>query len=168
MIPATEIEKFVVERIRAIGQDEELVARTVEEATRLLDDKKIGLEAGVRKLKKGLDRAHTDMRKGLEAVTSSHPTPLDAKTEKHIQKIEDRLANAQDELAGLRAQRIDPDDLRDALNAFDPLWANLTTAEQAPVVQLLIERIDYNGSEGKMAITFRPVGVRALAKENGE
>lgn len=41
----------------------------------------------------------------------------------------------------------------------------VTTEEQARVVQLLIARIDYDGSVGKMAITFRPAGVRTLAKE---
>ena len=45
------------------------------------------------------------------------------------------------------------------------MWANLTTEEKARVVQLLIERIDYDGSVGKMAITFRPTGVQTLAKE---
>jgi hypothetical protein len=37
--------------------------------------------------------------------------------------------------------------------------------EQARVVQLLIERIDYDGAQGNLAITFRPGGVRALAQQ---
>jgi hypothetical protein len=33
------------------------------------------------------------------------------------------------------------------------------------VVQLLIERIDYDGGTGNLAMTFRPGGVRTLAAE---
>ena len=68
----------------------------------------------------------------------------------------------------LRAQRIDPDDLRAALAVFDPVWANLTMEEQGRVVQLLIERINYNGETGKLVITFRPAGVRTLANQGSE
>ncbi len=34
------------------------------------------------------------------------------------------------------------------------MWEHLTSAEQQRVVRLLIERIDYHGGEGKIAITF--------------
>jgi len=33
------------------------------------------------------------------------------------------------------------------------------------VVQLLVERVDYDGSQGKVAITFQPTGIQALADE---
>jgi site-specific DNA recombinase len=70
-----------------------------------------------------------------------------------------------DEEAALVGRLIDAADLREALRAFDPVWEQLTIPEQARVVQLLIERIDYDGAKGSMAITFRPGGVRTLATE---
>ena len=44
-IPAIEIEKFVVDKVRAIGRAPELVARTVDEARRQMADRKADLEA---------------------------------------------------------------------------------------------------------------------------
>ena len=168
-VKATDIEGFVVEKIRAIGRDEGLVARTVEEAGKQLNERKVELEAEIGRIKKRLDRAHLEMREDMETVTGRVNTAAKTTgTDGRIQDLEDHLAAAQDELIALRAQRIDASDLRAALQAFDPVWANLTTEEQARVVQLLIERIDYDGSVGKMAITFRPEGVRTLAKEGAK
>jgi site-specific DNA recombinase len=82
-----------------------------------------------------------------------------------IRELEARLAFVLDEKTALIGRRIDASDLREALHAFDPVWDHLTTPEQARVVQLLIERIDYDGAKGSMAITFRPSGVRTLATE---
>lgn len=33
------------------------------------------------------------------------------------------------------------------------------------MVQLLIERVDYDGAKGSLAVTFRAGGVRTLAQE---
>jgi site-specific DNA recombinase len=45
------------------------------------------------------------------------------------------------------------------------VWDRLTTPEQARIVQLLVERIDYDGAAGMVSITFRQAGVRMLAVE---
>ena len=88
-----------------------------------------------------------------------------ASREEAVADLEERLAAVREEQAALRGQVIDPDDLKAALASFDPVWEHLTTAEQARVVQLLIERIEHDGTTGKLAITFRPAGVRTLAQE---
>ena len=44
----------------------------------------------------------------------------------------------------------------------------MASAEQQRVVRTLIERIDYNGETGKVAIDFSPEGVRLLASGNEE
>jgi len=167
-VKATDIEGFVIDRIRAIGQDEDLVARTVELATQQLDERKASLEASIRRRRKRLDRAHAEMRKGLEAVTGTQPATAGTGAEHQITRLEEHLTAAQDELAGLRAKKISADDLRVVLQQFDPLWANMTTVEQARIVHLLIERIDYDGKAGKVGITFSPAGVRTLARTGAQ
>ena len=37
--------------------------------------------------------------------------------------------------------------------------------EQERVVQLLVERIEYDGSKNKVTITFQPTGIQTLANE---
>jgi site-specific DNA recombinase len=171
-VPAREIESFVVDQIRAIGRDPELIARTTQEANRQLAARKAELSAEAKNLRKELDRAHQALRNALRPITGSgncqpRPRRLRAK-EEAIQALEDRLAAVEGELATLRAQRIDPDDLRSVLEAFDPVWEQLTPTEQAKVVQLLIERVDYDGETGRLAITLRPTGVRTLAAQPGQ
>jgi len=65
--------------------------------------------------------------------------------------------------AALKAsQGVDPDDLRRALEEFDPVWAQLTTAERARVLMLLLESITFDGESGEVEIKFRPGGPRLL------
>jgi hypothetical protein len=56
-------------------------------------------------------------------------------------------------------------DAREALMALDPLWAELFPAEQARIVQLLIERVDI-GSDG-LRLKFRDKGLAQMVAEVG-
>jgi hypothetical protein len=60
---------------------------------------------------------------------------------------------------------IAPDDVATALAQFDPMWDALVPREQANLLQLLIERVDYDGQAKEVAITFRPAGIASLAGE---
>ena len=57
------------------------------------------------------------------------------------------------------------DDVRKALAALDPLWAELFPAEQARIIQLLIERVDI-GTDG-LKLRFRDKGLAQLVAEVG-
>jgi site-specific DNA recombinase len=41
----------------------------------------------------------------------------------------------------------------------------LSAREQARILHLLVERVDYNGPKGTVAITFHPTGIKTLADE---
>src|SRR5690606_24185502 len=49
---------------------------------------------------------------------------------------------------------------RDALERLDPIWEELFPAEQARIVQLLVERVDL--SAGGLAIRLRTKGLTSL------
>jgi site-specific DNA recombinase len=51
------------------------------------------------------------------------------------------------------------------LAAFDPVWQSLTPLEQGRLVALLVQQVNYDGATGKVAITFHPTSIRALADE---
>jgi hypothetical protein len=55
------------------------------------------------------------------------------------------------------------DEVREALAALDPLWVQLFPAEQARIVQLLIERVDI-GSDG-LRLKFRDKGLAQMVAE---
>jgi len=52
-----------------------------------------------------------------------------------------------------------------ALEALDSAWPTLTTEQQARVLDLLVQRVAYDGGKETVSITFRADGLRALAGE---
>jgi site-specific DNA recombinase len=64
-----------------------------------------------------------------------------------------------------KAPDISGKDLKNAFSLFDPVWETLFPKEQARIMQLLVERIDYDADREILAITFSPVGIRTLSAE---
>ena len=59
----------------------------------------------------------------------------------------------------------DPATLAQALSDFGRVWNTLPSDEQARFVALVVERVDYDGAKGKLAISFHPAGILSLAEE---
>ena len=59
----------------------------------------------------------------------------------------------------------DPATLAQALSDFGIVWDTLSSDEQARFVTLVVERVDYDGAKGKLAISFHPAGILTLAEE---
>lgn len=60
---------------------------------------------------------------------------------------------------------VDEIEVANTLGDFDQLWEVLSPKERARVVQLIVERISYDGTAGKLSITYRPTGLKTLAHE---
>ncbi len=114
-VPAEQIERFVIEQIRAIGKDPAVKSMVLEHARTEALDEMASSSTG-------------------EAITRN----------------------------GL----ITKADVDSALATFTPLWDSLNPREQARVVQLLIQRVDYDGAKGKVSVTFHANGIRTLG-QNG-
>ena len=82
-----------------------------------------------------------------------------------VQANEERLRELRDERSAIEADAIDEASAGVALAEFEPVWEMLTPADRARVVALLIEKVEYDGAEGRVAITFRPHGIKTLADE---
>jgi site-specific DNA recombinase len=71
-------------------------------------------------------------------------------------------------LDALAAETVDEDDLRNALQSFDPVWQSLNTAEQTRLIRTVIDRIGYDGRTGRIAVTFRAAGFKAICAAAGQ
>ncbi len=60
---------------------------------------------------------------------------------------------------------VDEAEIAAALADFDTVWDCLAPREQGRVVELLVERVAYDGGTGSISITFRPAGIKTLAGE---
>jgi site-specific DNA recombinase len=168
-IPAGQIEKLVLEQIRAIGRDPAVVTETFAQANIQAQEHMAELELERKALERDVAAWNTDMRNLAEQMGAKdqNPTALGRLADLHdrLRTAERRLTEVREEMVIYQSQQLTEHDVETALAAFDSVWAALTPREQTRIVQLLVERIDFDGGKGKVAITFRPSGIRTLAAE---
>jgi site-specific DNA recombinase len=75
------------------------------------------------------------------------------------------VRKVQEQIHALQHQLRDDNEAARALSVFDPVWESLTPREQARVVQLLVQQVDYDGAKSKVSIAFHPTGIKTLADE---
>jgi len=168
-IPAGEIEKFVIDQMRGIGRDPALLAETLGGSRAEAKARASELAAEKSILERELGRHNTQMRELAGAIGSGGATTdRMADLLDRVRGAEDRLAHVREELARVDRDMIDENEAARALAAFDPVWDTLTLREQARVLHLLIQRVDYDGDKGTVAVTFHPAGIETLSHEFAE
>ena len=165
-VPSAELETFVVDQIRCIGRDSTLLEETVRQAHALARQQLAELEAEKNRLEQELVRLDAGLRR-LAAKGHAMNGAADevAELQERIQADERRANELSEEIGQLRRETIDERELASALALFDPVWDTLAPREQRRVLQLLVERVDYDGEQNTVAITFHPAGIKTLADE---
>jgi site-specific DNA recombinase len=168
-IPAGPIEQLVVEQIQRLGHDP-LVLEQILTTVRQEDEARVaGWESERVDLERDLLRGQGEVRKLLAEVGSGTSgnaavTRL-AALQARLAQVEQRLARLRGQMEAWQQERLDQASAQEALAGLVPAWETMTPDEQARVVRLLVERVDYDGSQGKASITFRPSGLKTLAGE---
>ncbi|MFL5240591.1 MAG: recombinase family protein [Gemmataceae bacterium] len=168
-IPAAEIERFVVEQIKCIGKDPNLLHETLAEARALGSARVVELETERRGLDQEMGRLNAEVRKlSNQAVLSNTNTPVVSRLadlQDRIRAGERRTTEINEQIIALGQGLVNEREVTLALSVFDPVWDALTPREQARIVQLLVERVDYDGAAGNVSITLHPSGIKALASD---
>ena len=86
-----------------------------------------------------------------------------AQLQERVGQVEQRIARLRAQREAVQQERLDEAEAARALAGLDPAWTTLTPPEQARVVRLLVSRVDYDGAQGKVSITFHPLGLKTLA-----
>ena len=160
-LPASAIEQLVIDEARAAMTDRALIRQIIGESQGVLDQQIKASEKDLADLRGELKRLHRDLRRAVgepgdqtgriaelnEAIAS------DQRSEKQLQK----------KLESLRGQQIDPDEAKGMLVDFDEVWGNLIPREQARLLKLLIETVEYDSASQSVSVTFRPSGIKSLA-----
>jgi site-specific DNA recombinase len=171
-IPAAEIEAFVVDRIRGVGRDSDLLRDVLAQAREQTQARTAELETEQRGLERDLGRWHTEVRKlSVQFKPDEDNGELVgrlADLHERIGTVETRVRQIREQIKGITDRLIPEDEATKALSAFDPVWETLTPNEQAKVIELLVEKVEYDGRDGKVAVTFHPTGIKALADELAE
>lgn len=131
----------------------------------------VELESERRTLQKDLQRWGNDIQLLSRQLAGTHDTSAAvarlADLQERTAQAERRLAGVREQIERGRANLVEEDEVAVALSLFTPVWETLTPREQAQVLHLLIERVDYDGNTGRMTITFHPTGLRHLAERYG-
>lgn len=148
--PAADLEDFVVGRMRDIHYNPKLIASTIKNIT--TDNKK-----KVKKLLSERDRLQKDISK---SKGNKNGTSLRGKRV--------RLMEIEAEITCIENRDASRSEVRKAISVFDGVWDVLYPAERTRVMGLVLDRIEYNGPDGRLAITLNPAGVKTLAAEMKE
>ena len=122
--------------------------------------------------RKGLERQLRNDHEKLRAIAANtknngRVTGL-AELQARIDKAEARLKELASELQSLRNQAVDASAVQRLLANFDELWETIPPREQVRLTSLLVEKVDFDGAGGNIAITFYDVGIESLASNNAE
>lgn len=168
-IPATEIERFVVDQIRCVGRDEELIRDTVTQARQQADELVQGLEAERHGLEQELVRWNDEVRRLIDQLNPSEQASpaVDrlADLQERIRDGERRMTELREKALALSHKVVDQKEVAQAMSLFDPLWESMPPREQVRVISLLVSRVDYDGARNKVAVTFHPNGIQTLTEE---
>ena len=162
-VPAPELERFVVEQVKGIGKDIDLLAETLKESRRQREEAIGKLEVETRTLQRELHRHNAELRElaGQDGLATDRMADL----QDRIRTAEQRVTEVREQIIVLSRELVDAREVGQACSLFDPLWDTLTAREQARILHLLIERVDYDGKNGNVSITFHPTGIKTLAEE---
>jgi site-specific DNA recombinase len=168
-IPAGPIEQLVVEQIQRLGHDP-LALEQIVTTVRQEDDARLAqMESERSGLERDLLRGQSELRKLLVEVgsgaTAGAVLSRLAQLQERVGQVEQRIARLRVQMEAVQQERLDEAEATRALAGLDPAWTTMTPQEQARVVRLLVSRVDYDGAQGKMAITFHPLGLKTLAGE---
>jgi len=167
-VAAGEIEEAVMGQLRAVFRSPELIAKTYravrsKEAAELerLHREKGEIEDRLRVLKEmaaELKRGGRNRGSNGSAATAELTRLRD-----EIAEAENRLAAAARDLRAHEADEVTERDVIDALQRLDPIWDELFPAEQARIVQLLVDNVVVN-PDG-LEVCVRSNGLRSLIME---
>jgi site-specific DNA recombinase len=164
-VPAAEIERFVLDELRRAGEDPEVLAQTLRETGRQVEKGLQTLRSEARGLKRELAGYNQEMRRLAASGGNGEVTARLADLQDRIRTAERRATEVREEMAALERERVDEEDLARALQAFDPVWEGLAPRDQCRLVRLLVQEVACDGTQGTVALTFRPTGIKTLAEE---
>jgi site-specific DNA recombinase len=161
-LSAQRVEASIVERIRSLGNDPRIRAETARRVHEQIESSSRETRAELKTSEKELARLQRELVKVAAMPGNGLRTDRIADLQDRIQTTEQRIAELRSDLDTLEAETVSPQELKQALVAFEPIWKTLNTSEQSRIIRALVERVVYDGRTGKLAVTFHSAGFKTL------
>jgi len=161
-VPAGELEAFVVEQIRLAGRDSSVIQDALAAAQREQEAKLKGLTQERRALGRRVQRITSRLR---QLAGNTGAADVLAALQDELREAEQRTSHLDDKIARIKVNLLDDQQAQAAMEQFEPVWASLSPGEQARVIHLLVQRVEFDGEQGRVSITFRANGIKTLAQQ---
>ncbi len=155
---AHEIEHAVVEHIKHVSAHSEMIQSVLEKTNALEAKTYDDLDAERRMLHKEIDRCNSDIVRNVKYADSKALADL----QDRLKKLEQRSSVVLNELEIWESGRMDAAAVEDALCNFSLVWDELTPGEQAKIIHMLLEKVEYDGRNGKVTVSFKSHGLKQL------
>ena len=168
-LPAEQIEGFVVEQIKRIGKDPAMLSLTLSKCRQQMTQRRGDAERELVVVERDLARLHADLRRtAVDAATDGHAAARLADLHQKVQAGDDRAVALRREMEEADAGQITKAEVDAALGEFDGVWSRLSPKEQAKLMRMLVQRVDYDATKGSVSITFHPLGLRSIGQRAAE
>lgn len=169
-ISAGKLEEHVVEQIRLLGSNPQVVEAALLQEEQHRTGERVQLRADLKELNRARGDQLRKQKKIVDAMGNQGTSPALARgldeSEQSMATIDERIAAAERDLQALDATVTSTEELINALAEFTEIWDTLTLDEQARLLDLLLDAVVYNGRSGAIEIRLRdmaPNGAEAAA-----
>jgi site-specific DNA recombinase len=163
-VPAGPMERIVMEQISKVGQDSERLKKILAEASKQRHIRVAVLESDRRRLEREL-KIMTESLAPANASDEGNQSRFET-IQENIGHLERRLAETQLQAQALQQPALGLEQAAQALMALEHGFEELPVIEQARLIRLMIQRVDYDGGQSKLALTPDPAGlVEALEEQ---
>lgn len=158
-VSAPAVEEAVVESLRRVAVHPEVLAEIAASARQRLAEGLLVARAEV-------DAANLRVKNLRSQAARFHADQTRATNlEAQIADVEALLIGLRKNILAREKMHIDERDLRRTASSFDELWKAMNIAEQRALVQVMVEKVGYDGRTGKVTVSFRTTGIKGLVQK---
>ncbi len=167
-LPSAEIEKAVIDQIRCIGQDRDLVRVTLQHAVAQAKEALGRLERERGTIQRSVAKLRANLKELAVQDSSNGAATRISQFADQIEHAERRLNDVDDQIAALQRESLTEVDVTKALADFDNVWSALTPREQVRLINLLVHRVEFDVAECSIEISFHPTGIKAIGENESD
>src|SRR6266481_1098645 len=165
-IPAGQIERIVVAQISKVGQDSERLQKILTEASQQRHTRLAALESDRRRLEREL-KILTESLVPANASDEGNQSGFET-IQENIGHLQRRLAETQMQALAFQRPALELEQVAQAFMVLEQGFEELPVIEQARLIRSMVERVDYDGAQGKLALTLDPAGLVAVLEEQNQ
>jgi site-specific DNA recombinase len=164
-VPAGPMERIVLEQVSKVGQDPERLKKILVEASKQRKMRLADLESERRRLERELQI----LTETLPAKAGNGDNQPGQETiQENIGHLQRRLAENNNQVLFLQQPGFEKDQAAHALATLEQVFGSLPQIEQARFIRSAVKRADYDGGQGKLALTLDPAGLVAVLEEQAK